>query len=108
VNALLHSLDIESDGRCWESQGASSELEELWNGIHAGGLEAVQSGQFLDHSNQWAAESSTQDLQHWVGEFRQQVDGWADQFDEVCFTCLLLSSMDIYMYLYLHHAYIDL
>lgn len=89
VNALLHSLDIESELRAWGPQGGRfSELEEYWNEAHAGRLAAMQNGRHMNNSDQWAAEfNQHQDVprgpQHWAEEFQQQQgDGWADQFSE--------------------------
>lgn len=89
VNALLHSLDIESELRAWGPQGGRfSELEEYWNEAHAGRLATMQNGRHMNNSDQWAAEfNQQQDVQrgpqHWAEEFQQQQGGgWADQFNE--------------------------
>lgn len=91
VNALLHSLDIESDLRPWGPQGGRfSELEEYWTEVHAGRLGSRQSSHpmYLDNSNKWAAEFDQQKNflkgpETWADEFQQQQsNSWAHQFSE--------------------------
>eukprot|EP00249_Psilotum_nudum_P018974 c27047_g1_i1 orf=150-2450(+) len=91
VNALLHSLDIESEFHTLGPQGVrSSELEEYWNESRAGGLGPMQGagGSIFDDSSQWVSEFNQQHNfskggESWVDEFRQQQgSGWIDQFGE--------------------------
>lgn len=88
VNALLHSLDIESDLCTWGPQGVrNSELEEYWNEAHAGRQGLNQGGQprYFDSSNEWATEFDHQHNgpQNWAHEFQQQQgNDWVRQFSE--------------------------
>ena len=96
MNALLHSLDIDSELRSWEPQGPFPELEKYWSDAHAGKLAAVESGQHLQNSDQWAENFNTsRDPQQCVGKFQQQRNGWADQFDKVFFLGIFLCLIHI-------------
>ena len=99
MNALLHSLDIESEIRSWGPQGRYPELEGYWNEAHAGRLGPMENGQHGGPSDQWAAEFNKQDIvrrpELWAEEFQQQGDGWADQFDKVLFLGIFLCLIHI-------------
>ncbi|KAJ0986981.1 hypothetical protein J5N97_005337 [Dioscorea zingiberensis] len=84
VNALLHSLDIDSDHRVrGHIRGAYPELEEYWTES-----QGAMNPRMPHLASKWASEFSQQteqsDPEAWVNSFEQihGANGWASEFEQ--------------------------